>query len=77
MLFRSNTSERLYLHFIWKRVWPGNNLSIKDTVTGKEVFQLSRRYATPYDVQCDGQHLVAGDVSREVLMLDFIYLHLE
>ena len=44
---------------------------IKDTITGKEVFQLSGRYAKPDDVQWDGQYLVAGYESGEVLILDF------
>jgi WD40 repeat protein len=33
---------------------------IKNTVTGKEVFQLSGRYARPYEVEWDGRYLVAG-----------------
>ena len=44
---------------------------IKDTVTGKEVFQLRGVYAKPNDVQWDGQYLVAGYLSGEVLILDF------
>ena len=42
---------------------------IKDS--GKKVFQLSGRYAKPNDVQWDGQYLVAGYESGEVLILDF------
>ena len=44
---------------------------IKDMVAGKKVFQLSGRYAKPIDVQWDGQYLVAGYNSGEVLILDF------
>jgi hypothetical protein len=44
---------------------------IKDTITGKVVFQLSGRYAKANDVQWDGQYLVAGYDSGEVLILDF------
>ena len=44
---------------------------IKDTVTGKEVFRLSGEYAKPIDVQWDGQYLVAGYASGEVVILDF------
>jgi WD40 repeat protein len=44
---------------------------IKDTVTGKKVFQLSGEYAKPIDTQWDGQYLVAGYQSGEVLVLDF------
>ena len=47
---------------------------IKDTVTGNKVFQLSGRYARPTEVQWDGQYLVAGYESGEVLILDFHYV---
>jgi hypothetical protein len=43
---------------------------IKDTVTGKVVLQLNGRYAKPFDVQWDGQYLVAGYESGEVMILD-------
>ena len=51
-----------------------NTYWIKDTVTGKEVFQLSGRYAEPGGVQWDGQYLVAGYPSGEVLILDFYHM---
>ena len=45
---------------------------IKDTVTGRVVFQLVGRYASPKGgVHWDGQYLVAGYESGEVLILDF------
>jgi len=44
---------------------------IKDTVTGKKVFQLSGRFAVPADVRWDGRYLVAGYQSGEMLILDF------
>jgi WD40 repeat protein len=47
---------------------------IKNTDTGKEVFQLSGRYATPQALQWDGQYLVAGYKSGEVLILDFHHI---
>ena len=47
---------------------------VKDTVTGKEVLQLSGRYARPEEVQWDGQYLVAGYRSGEVLILDFHHM---
>ena len=47
---------------------------IKDTGTGKEVFQLSGRYAAPNDVQWDGRYLVAGYRSGEILIVDFIQM---
>ena len=47
---------------------------IEDTITGKEVFQLPSRYTRPADVQWDGQYLVAGYDSGEVLILDCTHL---
>ena len=47
---------------------------IKNTETGKEVFQLRERYAKPTDVWWDGQYLVAGYESGEVLILDFHHM---
>jgi WD40 repeat protein len=44
---------------------------IEDTVTGKEVFWLSGRYAEPTKTQWDGRYLVAGYKFGEVLILDF------
>jgi WD40 repeat protein len=65
-------SERPCLDFIGGADWWYEGPSwIKDTVTGREVFKLSGRYAAPYAVQWDGQHLVAGYRSGEVLILDF------
>jgi len=43
---------------------------IEDTITGKEVFQLPSRYAGCVDAQWDGQYLVAGYDTGEVLILD-------
>jgi len=43
---------------------------IEDTITGKKVFQLPSRYTRPDDVQWDGQYLVAGYDTGEVLILD-------
>jgi len=40
---------------------------IQDAITGKEVFQLVGRYAKPKRAQWDGQYLVAGYTSGEVL----------
>jgi WD40 repeat protein len=44
---------------------------IKDMVTGREVFQLPRKYAEPTVKQWDGQYLIAGYDSGEVLILHF------
>ena len=43
---------------------------IEDTTTGKEVFRLPSYYAKPNDVQWDGQYLVPGYDSGEVIILD-------
>ena len=43
---------------------------IEDTFTGKEVFRVPSRYARPNDAQWDGQYLVAGYDTGEVLILD-------
>ena len=51
--------------------WNTRPSRIKDMVTGKEFFQLSGRYATPTRSQWDGQYLIAGYTSGEVLILDF------
>ena len=69
----SNTFPiRPYLDFIWNiRWWSGGPCRIRHTVTGRDIFQLAGRYAEPDDVQWDGQFLVAGYVSGEVLILDF------
>jgi len=43
---------------------------IEDTITGKKVLQLPLRYTKPTDAQWDGQYLVAGYDSGEILILD-------
>ena len=40
-------------------------------VTGKEIFQLPRRYEKPTKIQCDGWYLVAGYKSGDLLVLNF------
>ena len=65
----SSTLERPHLDFIR---WP--NARVKDRVTGRDIFKLSGRYAEPTQVQWDGQYLVAGYKTGEVLILDFNYM---
>ena len=48
---------------------------IKDTITGKVIFQLFGRHAGPTVAQWDGQYLVAGYETGEVLILDFSHLY--
>ena len=55
----------------------GQNISpsrVEDTVTRKTIFQLFGRYAKPSVAQWNGQYLVAGYESGEVLILDFSHL---
>jgi WD40 repeat protein len=71
----STSPERSCLGFIGGGSWWYKGLSqIKDTTTGKVVFPLAGRYAKPNEVQWDGQYLIAGYESGEVLILDFIHM---
>jgi len=53
------------------KLWDNKLSRIKDTATGKVVFQLGGRFRQPPHLQWDGQYLVAGYDSGEVLILDF------
>jgi WD40 repeat protein len=71
----STSPERSCLGFIGGGNWWYKGPSqIKDTITGKVVFQLFGRYAAPLEVKWDGQYLIAGYESGEVLILDFIHM---
>ena len=59
------------LHLNDTIVWDISLSRIKDTVTGKTVFQLSGRFANPVCIQCSDYYLAAGYSSGEVLILDF------
>jgi WD40 repeat protein len=66
------SSEKPHLDFIGgSSYWYDGPCWIKNTVTGKEVFQLSGRYARPNSVQWDGRYLIASYRFDEVLILDF------
>lgn len=71
-----NTSpDRPHLDFIDStKEWNTHPSRIEDTVSGKEVFQLPERYAKPLVSQWDGQYLVAGYESGEVMILDFTHM---
>ena len=74
VLFDPSTS-RPHLDFVGGTKTQVNNPSwIKDTIAGRRVFQLSGEYASPNDIQWDGQFLVAGYDSGEVLILDFHHI---
>ena len=55
----------------------GTETMIKHIVTGKVVLRLYGRHVKLSVVQCDGQYLVAGYKSGEVLILDFSHMILE
>ena len=61
-------------HLELNRQWRANQYGIRDKVTGNEVFQLSGKYADPTAIKWDGQYLVAGYESGEVLILDFNHM---
>lgn len=67
----SDSLERPCLDFSNSAFWGKGPSFVKNTVTGKEVFRLSGKYAEPCSAQWDGQYLVAGYGSGEVLILDF------
>ena len=68
------STGRPLLEFIGGARWqtPG---PFQITISGKEVFQLSGRYARPRGVQWDGQYLIAGYESGELLILDFHHMY--
>ena len=64
--------ERPHLDFINSPgQWNAGPARVKNTTSGGEVFHLSGRYAKPVHTRWDGQYLVAGYCSGEVLILDF------
>ena len=64
-------SKTHLLHPSNTRLWDVGQSRVKDTATGKVLFQLAGRFANPSDSQWDGRYLVAGYWSGEVLILDF------
>ena len=62
--FSETSSDRPSLNFIGKS-------RIEVSATGRKVFQLHSRYADPSVTRWDGQYLIAGYWSGEVLVLDF------
>jgi len=59
------------LHLDDAKVWDVALSRIKDRVTGRVIFQLGGRFAKPAKAQWDGQYLVTGYESGEVLILYF------
>ena len=62
------------LHPTGAILWDAGLSCVKDNITGKVVFQLSKRYGRPVNVCWDGQYLVASFTSGEVLILDFNHI---
>ena len=60
--------DKLYLDDT--KVWETNMSRVKDTVTGKVVFQLPESFGKAIHVQWAGQYLVVSFMSKEVLILD-------
>ena len=72
ILLSTISLDKSHLNFIdGTREWNTGPSLIKNTVTGEEVFQLVGRYAKPAKVWWNGQYLVAGYRSGEMLILDF------
>ena len=69
--------DRPHLYFIGTRQQDAGLSRIENTITREEVFQLSGRYMKPEVAQWDGQYLVAGYGSGEVLILDFSHMNLQ
>ena len=66
--------DRPHLDLVDTRSWSWiGAVKIKD-VAGKDFFQLYGRYANPFAMQWDGQYLIAGYESGEVLILDFSHV---
>ena len=64
-------------HLNGSLLWDINHSRVKDIVTGKVVFQLSRRFKEPIAVEWNGQYLVVCFGPREVLVLDFSHMLLQ
>ena len=62
------------LHHISTVLWDTELSCVKEEATGKVVFQLSKRYGKPVNVQWNNQYLVASFISGEVLILDFSHI---
>jgi len=70
--FSETSLCKSHLNIIDIRAWSMDSpVIIEDGVTGEKVFQLCGKYAEPSAIQWDGQYLIAGYDSGEVLILDF------
>jgi WD40 repeat protein len=62
------------LHPSGVMLWDTGLSCVKEKATGNIVFQLSKKYGRPINVQWSNQYLVASFISGEVLVLDFSYM---
>jgi len=62
------------LHLNDAKLWETDMSRMKDTITGKVVFQLPERFGKAVHVQWSGQYLVVSLRSKEVLILDFSHM---
>ena len=70
--FSEILSNKPHLNFLDDRLQlEPSPVRIEDSVTGKVVLQLYGKYADPSGIQWDGQCLIAGYNTGEVLILDF------
>ena len=69
ILLSNTLKDGPHLNLVGGTRWEAGPVMIKNAITGQEVFQLVGRYAKPTEVQWDGQYLVAGYKSGEVLIL--------
>jgi len=64
----SHLPDKLYLNET--KQWETNTSSMKDTVTGKVVFQIPERFGKATHAQWDSQYLVVSFQPNEALVLD-------
>ena len=70
--FYETPSGRPHLKLFDVRKWSEDSMiRVEDGVTGREILQLYGKYSRPSATQWDGQHLIAGYESGDVLILDF------
>lgn len=67
------STDRLYLDMIFVTE-KKHKLCIMSSATGKEIFVLCDRYAHPSCTQWDGQYLITGYNSGDILILDFSHM---
>ena len=67
------STDKLYLDMIFVAE-KKHKLCIMNSAAGKEIFVPCDRYAHPSCTQWDGQYLITGYNSRDILILDFSHM---